>query len=73
LEKANLANVYSEEIKILKLNSKNISLLPIVYDKRYRKIWLNAYPEFAPKRLYHECDSLIPNEGVDPSRGDSES
>jgi hypothetical protein len=35
--------------------------------------WLNAYPEFAPKRLYHECDSLIPNEGVDPSRGDSES
>lgn len=35
--------------------------------------WLNAYPEFAPKRLYHECDSLIPNEGVDLSRGDSES
>ena len=24
--------------------------------------WLNAHPEFAPKRLYHECDSLIPDE-----------
>ena len=23
--------------------------------------WLNAYPEFAPKRLYHECDNLIPD------------
>lgn len=35
--------------------------------------WLNAYPEFAPKRLYHECDSLILDKDVESSKGDSES
>ena len=27
--------------------------------------WLNAHPEFAPKRLYHECDILIPDKDME--------
>ena len=45
LDNSGLTDAFTEEVKILKLNSKNISLLPIVYDKKYRNIWLEAYPD----------------------------
>lgn len=49
LDKANLTETYSREIKNLKLDSKNITLLPIVYKKKYRNLWLKAFPELTFK------------------------